>query len=117
MKHRILLSLLFFSSAFLYAQRPYEEYYEDNKTLKAEGFIQDSLATGLWNFYSEKGVKITQCSYKAGLAEGTMLQFHDNGKIELEALFEAGVENGKWLEFYSSGKEKVIGAFRNGKRS
>lgn len=90
---RAVVILLFFSmTSTCFCQKKYQKEYFNDGTLKAEGWVKDSLKDGYWTFY------------------------HPNGNKEKEGHFTNGVANKYWYFYREEGSKEREGHYKNGKR-
>ena len=144
MKIRILTLFLFiFNSQFLFSQKKntsnYVQFYEDNKTKKIEGVLNEKGRNGIWKWYyrngivgqsgkylndkqegiwkefNENGKLTTLKTYKKGLVIGKSTSYFDTGQLRSETEYKNGLKNGNSIVYYQNGEIQEQTFFKNGK--
>ncbi|WP_222164834.1 energy transducer TonB [Edaphocola aurantiacus] len=82
-----------------------KDYYISGK-LQMSGAIvgKDSLKTGVYNYYNEKGYREDENHYLNGRREGTSKSFYPDGRLAYEALYKDNFRSGYCKSYDSTGK-------------
>ncbi|PBQ31944.1 hypothetical protein CNR22_09235 [Sphingobacteriaceae bacterium] len=87
-----------------------------NNTVASEGVYKKNKAIGEWKTYYRGGSIYKQMTYNEdGFYDGTVKEFHENGKIKTEEVYSAGKLNGLTKEFTDDGSLWQEFAYKKGK--
>ncbi len=73
-------------------------YYNDNGTVKQEGYYKDGKVHGKWSSFDEKGVKIAMGEYKNGEKTGKWFFWDKNTLNEVDYNDSRVAEAKKWSQ-------------------
>ncbi|MCD4791639.1 MAG: hypothetical protein K8R54_00270 [Bacteroidales bacterium] len=79
------------------------EFYDEKGIKISEGTYKGKTKNGLWLYY-KNGAKIKEESYKDGLLNGDQLTYYEDGKIYDRKKFENDKQIGLWEKFHKNGK-------------
>lgn len=81
---------------------------------KWEGAYVNEVREGLWQFFNEAGIVISEENYLNGKPEGTWKKYYANGALLEELNYRNGVKDGTWKQYYYDGPVKQSATYRNG---
>lgn len=114
----------YYSDGKLKAEGDYSEgkkvggwkYYYPDGTLEQEGYYNaEGLLDALWKWYYPSGTLLREEQYLNGLADGSSVEYDENGKIVTSGEYIEDKEEGKW--FYNIDGAIEEGTYRNGLRN
>lgn len=81
----------------------------------AEGTYQRKQRTGLWRFYNEEEVLVSEEYYKNGKRHGTASIYFPDGETVSEVCdYENGEKEGPWKQYFTDQTLKTSGNYVNG---
>jgi antitoxin component YwqK of YwqJK toxin-antitoxin module len=114
----------YYSDGKLKAEGDYSEgkkvggwkYYYPDGTLEQEGYYNtEGLLDALWKWYYPSGALLREENYLNGLADGSSVEYDENGNIVTSGEYIEDKEEGKW--FYNIDGAVEEGTYRNGLRN
>ncbi|MGP1515212.1 MAG: toxin-antitoxin system YwqK family antitoxin [Bacteroidales bacterium] len=80
-------------------QKTHCQFIYPNGKIKAEGYYINKKKEGLWIYYTEKGIKITEENYKNNLKDGQEKKWETKGKDIIEVTnYKKGVKDGEYFQ-------------------
>ncbi|MCB0738097.1 MAG: TonB family protein [Bacteroidetes bacterium] len=74
----------------------------NGKTI-SEGAYKDSLKTGKWIYYNEKGQAHINCNYQDGELHGPYTMLHPNDSVRFECIYVVGQRDGLATAYFDNG--------------
>ena len=106
-----------FPDSLQVADGKYKQYYDDGKTLKAEGKVEDGLPVGIWRTYYASGNLQSVAHYDEGEINGDVFYFFDKHPEQLmaEMHYEDDLLEDEYLEYWEAGAQKAQLHYKDGK--
>ena len=89
-------------------------FNEFDGSLISEEFYRKGKKEGQEKIFYPGGGVAETLSWKAGIEEGTWLQYFEDGTVKLKCQFMNGEKEGRLEAFFPSGKLQVTGSYANG---
>lgn len=89
------------------------KFYNDEEVLISEEFYQNGIASGTWKNYYQNGALLEEINYKNGIKHGPWKQYFHDGPTKLSAVFENGKLEGLATFYHPSGKVMISGTYKN----
>jgi antitoxin component YwqK of YwqJK toxin-antitoxin module len=96
---------------------PQKLYYDSEQTIvEAEGMLKNGETDGLWRSYYKSGNISSAVNYENGELNGQAIFYFDNNEktIKAKADFESDLMEGVYYEYYSNGAQKAKINYING---
>ena len=109
---------VFFLDSIQVADGMYRQYFEDGKTIKIEGKVQDNLPEGVWRTYYPSGNLQSVVYYDDGEVTGDLFYYYDK-KPEtkmVETRYEDNLLAGEYMEYWENGAQKAKLSYKDGKK-
>ena len=95
----------------------YVDYYADNRSVAAEGKIEDGLREGVWKFYFEgTGIVSQESEYSSGAMTGTQNSYYQNGMLFCSGSMLNDQQDGQWNWYYEDGTPMSLVNFNEGQK-
>jgi hypothetical protein len=113
---RVLLVCLFLASILFSnckSKKTYKTFYfDDNKTLKAEGYYIDGKTVDTFKSFSKNGkidyIKVYDAN---GILQGESRFYNQDGSLAQKVNYKEGEKDSVFTSFWSNGKAKIKGFF------
>ncbi|MBU0489678.1 MAG: toxin-antitoxin system YwqK family antitoxin [Bacteroidetes bacterium] len=86
-------------------------YFEDGKTVMAEGDYLEKEKNGKWQYFTETGDIVREENYLKGLPEGQWKNFYPGSGMSNLVTYKNGKKDGPWNEYFQNGKVKFAGTY------
>jgi antitoxin component YwqK of YwqJK toxin-antitoxin module len=82
----------------------YISYYDDGKSVKENGEVENGYRTGTWvTYYESDGIVSLETNYLAGRLHGTQKSYYESGQILSEGEIINEQREGKWSWYHANG--------------
>ncbi|MBW6492161.1 MAG: toxin-antitoxin system YwqK family antitoxin [Lentimicrobium sp.] len=89
------------------------KFYNEDDILVSEEYYENGVPVGTWKNYYQNGNLLEEIDYKYGLKEGTWKQYFYDGPLKLSATYENGKLEGLATFFHPNGRVKISGPYKN----
>lgn len=87
--------------------------YHDNGYVLATGGFKNKEKDGLWVYYNEEGIKVTEELYDDTKKSGKWKTFYLDGKVAEEVSWKDDLKEGQWIQFYRDGTIKLVAYYKD----
>ena len=91
----------------------YTTIYHNNGYILATGGYQNEKKDGLWIFYNEYGIKVTEEFYDDTKRSGKWTTYYLDGKVAEEISWKDDEKNGQWIQFFREGSIKLVACYKD----
>lgn len=92
------------------------EYYEDGKTVKGKGFLNEGRLEGDRTMYYESGKLMMERKYNSADSTAQTVEYYENGNIKQKGQYIAGKEDGTWKTYHENGNLQALMTFAKGQK-
>ncbi len=95
----------------------YKKLFDDGKTIKMEGKVEDNLPEGIWRTYYPSRNLQSVVNYKNGDIDGEMYYYYDQKPEvkKVEAVYHDNLLTDTYMEYWPNGAQKAKLHYKDGK--